>query len=53
MIILGIHGGFTVHQHDPAAALIIDGKVHTVIEEERLLRIKSCNSIMVRFIIKI
>ena len=37
MIILGIHGGFNVHQHDPSAALIINGKVHTVIEEERLL----------------
>lgn len=46
MIILGIHGGFNVHQHDPAAALVIDGKVHTVIEEERLLRIKGCNGIL-------
>ncbi len=46
MIILGIHGGFNVHQHDPSAALIINGKVHTVIEEERLLRIKGCNGIL-------
>lgn len=46
MIILGIHGGFNVHQHDPSAALIIDGKLHTVIEEERLLRVKGCNGIL-------
>ena len=45
MIILGIHGGINVHQHDPSAALIIDGKLHTVIEEERLIRVNGCNGI--------
>ena len=41
MIILGIHGGFTMHQHDAAATLIIDGKLICSIEEERLFRQKN------------
>ena len=41
MIILGLHGGITLRQHEPAAALIVDGKVVAVCEEERYLRIKS------------
>ncbi len=40
MIALGIHGGVTIHQHDPGAALVIDGKVVAVCEEERYTRIK-------------
>lgn len=42
MIVLGIHGGVTINQHDPGAALIVDGKVVALCEEERYLRIKSC-----------
>ncbi|MDE3060854.1 MAG: carbamoyl transferase, partial [Pseudomonadota bacterium] len=41
MNILGIHSGVTIGQHDPGAALIMDGKIVAVIEEERLIRIKS------------
>ena len=41
MIILGLHGGVTIGQHDPSAALIIDGKIVAACEEERYLRIKS------------
>lgn len=40
-IILGIHGGVSINQHDPSAALIIDGEVVACVEEERLYRIKS------------
>ena len=41
MIILGIHGGVTLGQHEPASAIIIDGKVEALCEEERYLRNKS------------
>ena len=42
MIVLGLHGGVTLGQHEPAAALIINGRVVALCEEERYLRIKSC-----------
>ena len=41
MNILGIHGGVSINQHDPAAALICDGKLIASVEEERLVRIKA------------
>ena len=41
MIILGIHGGFTLHQHDAAATLVINGKLISSIEEERVFRQKN------------
>lgn len=41
MIVLGLHGGVTIGQHEPAACLVIDGKVAALCEEERYLRIKS------------
>jgi carbamoyltransferase len=41
MIFLGIHGGVTLGQHDPGAALIKDGKILAVCEEERFLRVKT------------
>lgn len=41
MNILGIHGGFTLHQHDAAATLLIDGKLICSVEEERLFRQKN------------
>lgn len=46
MIILGIHGGVTIQQHDPGAALIIDGKLKIFVEEERLNRIKTSTGIL-------
>ena len=42
MIVLGLHGGVTVGQHEPAAALAVDGKIVALCEEERYLRVKSC-----------
>jgi len=41
MIILGIHSGATINQHDPGAAIVCDGEIVAACEEERLLRIKS------------
>lgn len=41
MNILGIHGGVTINQHDAGAALIMDGKLICVVEEERLIRVKT------------
>lgn len=41
MIVLGLHGGVTIGQHEPAACLIVNGKVVALCEEERYLRIKS------------
>ena len=46
MIILGIHGGTTIHQHDACAALLIDGKLICCIEEERLIRVKTATGIL-------
>lgn len=42
MIVLGLHGGVTLGQHEPAAALSVNGRVVALCEEERYLRIKSC-----------
>lgn len=42
MIVLGLHGGVTLGQHEPAAALSINGRIVALCEEERYLRIKSC-----------
>jgi carbamoyltransferase len=41
MKILGLHGGVTLGQHDPGAALLVDGKIVAVCEEERFLRVKT------------
>lgn len=42
MIVLGVHGGVTIGQHEPAAALAVNGRIVALCEEERYLRIKSC-----------
>ncbi|MCA9461663.1 MAG: hypothetical protein KC563_06985 [Nitrospira sp.] len=42
MIVLGLHGGVTIGQHEPAAALAVNGRIVAHCEEERYLRIKSC-----------
>src|SRR5437868_4712327 len=40
-VILGINGLPAWHmRHDPSAALVVDGKVMAVVEEERLARVK-------------
>ncbi len=41
MIVLGLHGGMTVNQHEPNAALSIDGEIVAACEEERFARVKS------------
>lgn len=46
MIVLGIHGGVTLNQHEPSAAVCIDGKIVAHCEEERYLRIKSCHGLL-------
>ncbi len=40
MIILGIHGGVTIGQHDAGAAIMKNGELKFFIEEERLTRVK-------------
>lgn len=52
MIVLGIHGGVTLGQHEPGAALVIDGKVVAACEEERYLRIKSAYGYLPNYSIK-
>lgn len=42
MIVLGLHGGVTLGQHEPAAALAINGRIVASCEEERYMRVKSC-----------
>lgn len=44
MIVLGIHGGVTLGQHEPAAAIAVDGRIVAACEEERYLRVKSAYS---------
>lgn len=41
MNILGIHGNLSCNQHDPGAALVCNGKIIAICEEERFNRIKS------------
>ena len=41
MIVLGVHCGFTIHTHEPGAALSINGKIVACCEEERYLRNKN------------
>ena len=43
MIVLGFHGGVTLGQHEPSAALVIDGRPVAICEEERYLRVKSAH----------
>lgn len=46
MIVLGLHGGITLRQHEPAAAIVVNGKPIALCEEERYLRIKSAYGYM-------
>lgn len=41
MIVLGIHTAHRIYDHDPGAAIVIDGKVIAVCEEERFNRVKT------------
>jgi carbamoyltransferase len=52
MIVLGLHGGVTVNQHEPAAALAIGGRIVALCEEERYLRVKSCYGMLPEHSIK-
>jgi len=36
-----MHGGVTLGQHEPSAAIAINGRIVAACEEERYLRIKS------------
>ncbi len=37
MTILGIHCGFSIHTHEPGAALIKNGKIISVVRKKDLL----------------
>ncbi len=52
MIVLGIHGGVTLGQHEPSAALMINGRMVAACEEERYLRIKSAYGYLPNYSIK-
>jgi len=52
MIVLGLHGGVTIGQHEPAAALCVNGKIVAACEEERYLRIKSAYGYLPYYSIK-
>ncbi len=41
MIILGLHSSFSAMNHDPSATLMINGKIVSALEEERLNRVKT------------
>ena len=41
MTVLGVHCGFSIHTHEPGAAVSINGKIVACCEEERYLRNKS------------
>ena len=41
MIVLGLHSSFNAHNHDPSAALMINGKIVSAMEEERFNRVKT------------
>ncbi len=40
MIVLGLHGGVTIRQHEASACLVVDGRVAALCEEERYTRQK-------------
>ncbi len=40
MKVLGVHGGVSLNQHDAGAAVVIDGQIASVCEEERFTRVK-------------
>jgi carbamoyltransferase len=52
MIVLGLHGGVTVNQHEPSAALAVNGRIVALCEEERYLRVKSCYGLLPLYSIK-
>ena len=47
--VIGLHGGFTLGQHEPAACLIIDGELQAIYEEERFNRIKSSYGLLPKY----
>ncbi|WP_413295727.1 carbamoyltransferase C-terminal domain-containing protein [Synechococcus sp. MIT S9452] len=47
--ILGLHGGYTIGQHEPSASLIIDGTTVAIYEEERFNRVKSSYGLLPKY----
>jgi len=52
VIVLGLHGGLTVRQHEPSVSLVVNGKLVAVCEEERYLRVKSAYGYLPDYSIK-
>ena len=52
MIVLGIHGGVTLNQHEASACIIVNGKIKVAVEEERYTRNKSSYGLLPYFSIK-
>jgi len=52
MIVLGIHGGVTLNQHEASACIIVNGKIKAAAEEERYTRNKSSYGLLPFFSIR-
>lgn len=52
MIVLGLHGGVTIRQHEASACLIVDGRVSALCEEERYTRQKGAYGTLPFYAIK-
>ena len=52
MIILGIHGGVTLNQHEASACVVVNGRIKAATEEERYTRNKSSYGLLPFFSIK-
>lgn len=52
MIVLGLHGGVTVNQHEAGASLAVDGRIVASCEEERYTRIRATHGMLPRWSIK-
>ena len=48
-VVLGLHGGFTIGQHEPGACLMVDGVVKGIYEEERFNRVKSSFGLLPKY----
>ncbi len=46
MIVLGLHGGVTIGQHEAGAALCVNGQIVAACEEERFVRIKDARGLL-------
>tara|TARA_B100000674_G_scaffold497496_1_gene531489 strand:- start:3780 stop:5384 length:1605 start_codon:yes stop_codon:yes gene_type:complete len=48
-LVLGLHGGFTLGQHEPASCLIHNGNILGIYEEERFNRIKNSFGLLPKY----